>query len=265
MCHLRGIVLMLLLALCASSARAQNVPDVLGCWEASRSLGARAKATGVPGEARFQTLRMSDSGHVHLPLLSGGERVMWEARSAWSHGNDSLSLRVSTGLVGWQLHLRRTNSLMWSGSATYLTDAIARGRPPLREPIELTRVACDPSWLLPASPVPPRRLMIQPYFDFQVERPVQLRSALPVGMRKVVPLTSKDSVTTLVNATVVQFVVDSAGQPLIGTLKVLRSAPPSNAVLERALSRAIGALDFLPAILGNRQVAQLTQWRIEWR
>jgi hypothetical protein len=190
---------------------------------------------------------------------------MWEARSEWSPGNDSLSLRVFTGLVGWQLYLRQSNSRTWSGTATYLTDAVAHGRPPRRVPIALTRVVCDPSWLLPAAPVPPRRLMSQPYFDFQVERPVQLRSPLPVGMRKMVSLSGKDSVTTLVNATVVQFVVDSTGRPHMGTLKVLRSVPPSNAVLEQALSTAISALDFRPALLGKRPVAQLTQWRIEWR
>ena len=256
---------MLLLALAATSAGAQNVRDVIGCWEASRPLGARADATGVPSESRFHALRMSDSGHVHLPLLSGGERGMWEARSEWSLGNDSLSLRVTTGLVGWQLHLRRTNSRTWRGMATYFTDAIARGRPPLRVPIELTRVACDPSWLLPVSPAPMRRFTMQPYFDFQVERPVQLRSPLPVGMRTVVPLTSKDSVTPLVNATVVQFVVDSLGRPHLSTLKVLRSAPPSSTALTQALSAAIETMVFMPAMVAHRPVAQLTQWRIEWR
>jgi hypothetical protein len=84
-------------------------------------------------------------------------------------------------------------------------------------------------------------------------------------MRKLVPLTSKDSLTMLVNATVVQFVVDSAGRPHMGTLKVLRSVPPTSAELDQALSTAISALEFRPALLGNRPVAQLTQWRIEWR
>ncbi|AMW04488.1 hypothetical protein [Gemmatimonas phototrophica] len=249
----------------ATNMGAQNAQELFGCWAASRPLGSRGDATGVPSEARFQTLRLSDSARVHLPLLERGERTMWEARSGWSQRSDSLSLRVSTGLAGWQLHLRRIDQRTWRGTATYLTDAIARGRPPLRVPLELTRVACDPAWLLPVSPAPQRRLTMPLYFDFQVERPVRLRSPLPVGIRKLVPLSGKERDTTLVNATVVQFVVDSAGRPDMGTLKVLRSAPPSSAVLEQALSTATRAMEFRPALLGNRPVAQLTQWRIEWR
>lgn len=264
MCHLRGIALTMMLALAATGTGAQTGQEILGCWEASRPLGSRFDASGVPSDARFQTLRLSESGRVQVPLLEGRERTMWEAGSAWSHGNDSLSLRVFTGLVGWQLHVRRSDQSTWRGEATYLTDAIVRGQPPLRVPIVLSRIPCDPSWLLPVSPVPPRRPSIQPYFDFQVERPVRLRSPLPVGIRKLIPLSGTDSVATLVNATVVQFVVDSTGQPQLGTLKVLRSMPPSSAALEQALANAIGPMSFLPAMVASRPVAQLTQWRIEW-
>ena len=56
------------------------------------------------------------------------------------HG-DTLQLTLFDGMVGWQALLRAT-STGWAGPTTYLTDAIAVGRPPTQRIFVLTRRKC---------------------------------------------------------------------------------------------------------------------------
>jgi periplasmic protein TonB len=91
----------------------------------------------------------------------------------------------------------------------------------------------------------------QPYFDFQVEKPVAMApgSAGP---------TYPDMLRSAgIEGTVLaQFVVDTSGRAEMSTFKALKS---DNALFETAVKNALQRMRFLPAEVGGRKVKQLVQ------
>lgn len=91
----------------------------------------------------------------------------------------------------------------------------------------------------------------QPYFDFQVEKPVVMAPgaqgpAYPDMLR-----------TAGIEGTVLaQFVVDTTGRADMGTFKALKS---DNDLFTTAVKNALQRMRFLPAEVGGRKVKQLVQ------
>lgn len=91
----------------------------------------------------------------------------------------------------------------------------------------------------------------QPYFDFQVEKPVvmapgQSGPAYPDMLR-----------TAGIEGTVLaQFVVDTTGRAEMGSFKALKS---DNDLFTSAVKNALQRMRFLPAEVGGRKVKQLVQ------
>ena len=173
---LLAIVMMLLCA--SSSATAQSrgrVPVVTGCWQASRPLGPIGGALSVPRNAPWTTIVLRASGRMVLPLLTGRERAMCEARSQWEASGDSVEVLVFTGLQGWRAQLSACElPATMKGSAIYLADAIAANAAPLTVAVTLARRACESAWAtLPPTTKSPRSCKREKpvYFEHQVRRP----------------------------------------------------------------------------------------------
>ena len=91
----------------------------------------------------------------------------------------------------------------------------------------------------------------QPYFDFQVEKPVVMA---PGAQGPAYP----DMIRTAgIEGTVLaQFVVDTTGRAEMNTFKVLKS---DNDLFSNAVKNALQRMRFLPAEVGGRKVKQLVQ------
>jgi protein TonB len=91
----------------------------------------------------------------------------------------------------------------------------------------------------------------QPYFDFQVEKPVVMAPgaagpAYPDMLRS----------AGIEGTVLAQFVVDTSGRADMGTFKVLKS---DNDLFSTAVKNALQRMRFLPAEVGGRKVKQLVQ------
>ena len=269
-----AIAMMLLIA--SSSATAQlrgRMPVVTGCWQASRPLGPTGGALSVPRDAPFTTIVLRDSGRVVLPLLTGRERAMWEARSHWEASGDSVVVRVFTGLQGWraQLSSRELPAVM-RGSATYLTDAIVANAAPLTVGVTLARGACDSAWAtLPITTQIPRSWERgKPvYLENQVERPAALAAGtkLPKGVRSMRPLgynEKSDAGADRPDVVVAMFIVESNGRADLNSLKLrYADGEPGSARVRDEIAAQLAAVRFSPPMVGGQAVNQLAAWRIE--
>ena len=91
----------------------------------------------------------------------------------------------------------------------------------------------------------------QPYFEFQVEKPVV---GAPGSPGPVYPEMLKSAgVEGQVQA---QFIVDTTGRAEVGSFKVLKS---DNDLFTMAVKNALGRMRFLPAEVGGKKVKQLVQ------
>lgn len=91
----------------------------------------------------------------------------------------------------------------------------------------------------------------QPYFDFQVEKPV---APIPgSGSPRYPDILRSASVEGQV---VAQFVVDTTGRVEVATFKVITS---THDLFASAVRQALPAMRFLPAEVGGRKVKQLVQ------
>ena len=91
----------------------------------------------------------------------------------------------------------------------------------------------------------------QPYFDFQVEKPV---APVPgTGAPRYPDILRSAGVEDEVLA---QFVVDTTGRVEVATFKVIRK---SHDLFEAAVRSALPSMRFLPAEVGGRKVKQLVQ------
>lgn len=91
----------------------------------------------------------------------------------------------------------------------------------------------------------------QPYFDFQVEKPVVMAPgaagpAYPDMLRS----------AGIEGSVLAQFVVDTTGRAEMNTFKVLKS---DNDLFSTAVKNALQRMRFLPAEVGGRKVKQLVQ------
>lgn len=91
----------------------------------------------------------------------------------------------------------------------------------------------------------------QPYFDFQVEKPVVMA---PGAQGPAYP----DMLRTagIEGQVLAQFVVDTTGRADMGTFKALKS---DNDLFTTAVKNALQRMRFLPAEVGGRKVKQLVQ------
>jgi len=91
----------------------------------------------------------------------------------------------------------------------------------------------------------------QPYFDFQVEKPVV---AAPGSQGPSYPDMLRSA--GIEGQVLAQFVVDTTGRADMSTFKALRS---DNDLFTTAVKNALGRMRFLPAEVGGRKVKQLVQ------
>ena len=271
---LLAIIVILLSASSPAIAQSRGrVPVATGCWQASRPLGPTGGALSVPRDAPWTTIVLRDSGRVVLPLLTGRERAMWEARSHWEASGDSIQVRVFTGLQGWraQLSARELPAVM-QGSATYLTDAIVANAAPLTVGVTLTRRARDAAWAtLPITTQIPRSWERgKPiYLEHQVERPAALAAGtkLPKGVRSMRPLgynEKSDARLDRPDVVVAQFIVESNGRADMSSPKLLNAdGKPGPARVHDEIAAQLAAVRFSPPMVGGQGVNQLAAWRIE--
>ena len=91
----------------------------------------------------------------------------------------------------------------------------------------------------------------QPFFEFQVEKPV---SALPGSPAPRYPDILRQA--GVEGDVLAQFVVDTTGRAEMGSYKVLKE---SHALFGAAVKNALPAMRFIPAEVGGRKVRQLVQ------
>jgi len=91
----------------------------------------------------------------------------------------------------------------------------------------------------------------QPYFDFQVEKPVVMAPGAQGPQYPDMLRTAGIEGTVLA-----QFVVDTTGRAEMNTFKVLKS---DNDLFSNAVKNALQRMRFLPAEVGGRKVKQLVQ------
>jgi hypothetical protein len=119
-----------------ATAAVQPPDSVTGCYRASRPLGTAASPTGgtpTPGLDTFQLLPEGrvDRPHVGTPVgwtdrMAANARESWRRGSRWTATPDSLHVRLSTGLAGWELRLARVTGdpFQFEGMGHYLTDVV---------------------------------------------------------------------------------------------------------------------------------------------
>ena len=91
----------------------------------------------------------------------------------------------------------------------------------------------------------------QPYYDFQVEKPVMGAPGSPTPQYPEMLRTAGVEGTVLA-----QFVVDTSGRADMSTFKVLKT---DNEMFSLAVKNALPRMRFLPAEVGGRKVKQLVQ------
>lgn len=91
----------------------------------------------------------------------------------------------------------------------------------------------------------------QPYFDFQVEKPVVMA---PGAAGPTYPDMLRSA--GIEGTVMAQFVVDTTGRAEMATFKVLKS---DNDLFSNAVKNALQRMRFLPAEVGGRKVKQLVQ------
>jgi hypothetical protein len=111
------------------------------CLRFHEPLGYSASGALEQGDAKWYVLQLADSGMVARPLFAKRERKQWASRSQWTTNGDTLLVRVSDGLVGWDLSLRRGRN-GFQGVATYLTDVRVTGALPLRRIVHASKITC---------------------------------------------------------------------------------------------------------------------------
>jgi len=110
------------------------------CYRFDRPLGSSASRALERNDSTFYTLELRPDSTVALPGL---ESAYWRAQyahaSRWRARGDTLVIRISTGLVGWDLALIEQER-RWVGTARYLSDAI--GGPPVVVPVHAVAESC---------------------------------------------------------------------------------------------------------------------------
>lgn len=119
-------------------------PATLECLRFKQPLGYSASGALEQGKTEWYVLKLADSGVVSRPLFNKRDRERWTRRSRWTAKGDSLHIRVSDGLAGWDLALRRTGD-GYTGVANYLSDVRAEGWIPPRVMVHADAIECPPA------------------------------------------------------------------------------------------------------------------------
>ncbi len=113
------------------------------------------------------------------------------------------------------------------------------------------RIVTAPPTPRPKAPVDSATSLLKPYFDFQVEQPVVMRSGT-VGPEY--PQALRDA--KIQGQVLAQFVVDADGKADLRTFKVLKS---DHDLFSDAVRAALVEMQFSPAMLKGTRVMQLVQ------
>lgn len=135
-------------------------------------------------------------------------------------------------------------------ASAWLTAALlacASGGTRVTTPVVGSPTAADSARTLPS----PATGLEQPYFEFQVEHPVQQleASCVPLYPDSLRAARTKGQVLA-------QFVVDTAGRPEERTFKAIRS---SHAAFTTAVRDALPCMGYTPATIKGRRVRQIVQ------
>jgi hypothetical protein len=98
----------------------------------------------------------------------------------------------------------------------------------------------------------------QPYFEFQIQKPAHYIGDSSISPRPVRDADAAHHAGT--DTLVVQFVVDTLGSPVAGSVKVLRAPTREQAA---AVAKVVARWRFLPAEVDGHKVAQLVQTAVE--
>jgi len=136
---------------------AQQPDSIVGCYRANRPLGTAASPTGGPPAPGLDTFQLLPGGRVDRPhvgspagytqRMAANARASWQRGSEWTLTGDSLQVRLSTGLSGWDLRLVRVRPSTrdsFEGVAHYLTDVVVvdgSWKPPV-VPVRVQRESC---------------------------------------------------------------------------------------------------------------------------
>ncbi|MCR4341401.1 MAG: hypothetical protein NUW01_16105, partial [Gemmatimonadaceae bacterium] len=125
----------------STTLAAQPVKDPLGCYRFNRPMGHSAAGHLERSNVGWWTLELQPEGRARRPHLTAAQQRLW-TRSGWSRLADTIRVRLSTGLVGWDIALAPISGDTLSGIARYLTDVIVEGWEPPRYPVVAVREAC---------------------------------------------------------------------------------------------------------------------------
>jgi hypothetical protein len=112
------------------------------CLRFDQPLGYSSSGDRERGDSAWHVLQLRDGGAVERPFFPERQRQMWSNRSRWSRDGLTLTIRVSDGLVGWDLSLAPDGRGGLGGVATYLTDVIVAGWVPPRMNVQATTIKC---------------------------------------------------------------------------------------------------------------------------
>jgi hypothetical protein len=119
--------------------------DLTGCYTFDRPLGSSATGDVERGDSSWYRLKLEPAGKVARPgLVRTSWRDQYAHFSTWHSSGDTLFIRVSTGLVGWDLTLL-PDANRYVGRGRYLSDAFVVGAEPLHVRVQATREVCRPS------------------------------------------------------------------------------------------------------------------------
>jgi hypothetical protein len=111
------------------------------CLRFKQPLGYSASGAREQGDSVWYVLQLADGGTVTRPLFPKRQREQWTRLSRWTTKGDTLLIRVSDGLVGWDISLRRGGD-GFTGVATYLTDVRVDGWIPPRLDVHAATIKC---------------------------------------------------------------------------------------------------------------------------
>jgi hypothetical protein len=125
----------------AAVSDASDRPTAPRCLRFEQPLGYSASGERERGDSSWYVLQLGDSGTVTRPLFSPREREQWNRLSAWTTKGDTLRIRVTDGLAGWNISLWAVRG-GFAGIATYLTDVVVVGWVPPRMDVHAASIEC---------------------------------------------------------------------------------------------------------------------------
>jgi hypothetical protein len=137
------IVWLIALSVVVGGPSLRSAMQAEGCYRFDRPLGHSASGDLERTDSTWYSVELREGGAIVRPRLQSAYwRDQYARNSSWRASGDTLFVRVSTGLVGWDLTLAPEGS-EYVGLARYLTDAIDIGAEPLFVPVRSVRETCQ--------------------------------------------------------------------------------------------------------------------------